>query len=1506
MALRLPDTFLHDARDLPMDTLRTANHNPDRVPECSQWTRVLIVDDDPGQIETLLEILKDEGFEARGCRTAKEALSTIEKEDIGIAVIDLRLPDIQGPQLVSLLLEKKRSIKAIIHTGYGSFDAAKEAINLGAFAFVEKGGEPQELLLQIHRAVESRLNQYAEELEAAVTQRTAELTQAQKWQDALVRSVHGILWEYDVPTLRFTYVSEQAEHILGYPVQQWITEPTFWQDHVHPEDRDWAWTFCQESTTQKKDHALEYRMIAKDGRTVWLHELVTVIVEHDRPVKLQGVMIDITERKRTELERAERDLLVTLMLNTGPGCIKRVAADGTLLHMNQAGLKFIEATSEQEAIGLSVFDLVLPEFRPAFEAMHRNVLQGKAQTLQFEIQGLQGTRRWMETYAVPFQNPITNHIEHLAVTHDITERKNIEERERSAQHLIKAVNDVQAQFMEGHSPANVFDVLLTHLLDLTKSEYGFIGEVLYTETGNPYLRCHAVTDIAWNDATRELVKTFAPNLEFFNLDTLFGQVMTTGEPVIANDPAGDPRSGGLPAGHPPLNAFLGLPFFRGDQLIGLVGIANRPGGYDHALVEYLQPFLSTYSSLIEAYGQMEKRQKAEAELLASEERYRVLYDDNPSMYFSVSPEGTVLSVNRFGAEQLGYRPEELIGKSVFTVIYEDDRETVSRALASAFAQPARISTWEFRKVKKSGELIWVGEKVRVLPDTGAGPVALIVCEDITERKLAQESVRTLESQLHQAIQASRTGLWDWNTQTNDVFFSAEWKKQLGYDDHELANRFEEWERRLHPADHDRVLDYAQRYAANPAGEYYQEFRLRHKDGSYRWIAARASFVPETDGRRMRLLGSHIDITAMKKLEEQLQASEERLQLALEATNEGVWDWNLVTNEVTFSAQWCRSLGFAPEEVEPHVRFWERLVHPDDMPRVQERLNAHLEGRTPIYECENRLLTKAGTWRWNLDRGKVVAWDQEGKPTRMIGVDVDITERKRADEALSQFHRIVSSSRSLLSLIDRDYRYQAVNQKYLDMFGVPPEHFLGQPVGKIIGQEAFEQVFKPNGDRCLSGEVVNFKHWVDFPKEGRRYLDVQLSPYIDDQQRVQAIVLEARDITDLYHLEEQVRQSQKLEAIGTLAAGIAHDFNNILTAILGFGELASTKVPENPAVRHNLAEIVTAGKRAKDLVRQILLFSRQAESRWEPLDLQLVVQETLRFLRASVPSTIDISQDLGTGPIIVNGDVTKLEQVILNLGANAEHAMRSREGQLTVTLQSVELDHAFVQSSSHLHPGLYAKVTIRDTGRGIAPDVLPKIFDPFFTTKEVNEGTGLGLSVAHGIVAAHGGLLTVDSELGRGTTFAIYLPQASPTAEERESASQGKAQLPALTGKILFLDDEAPLARLAQELLGALKFDVVAFTEPGKALEAFRADPENFAVVMTDQHMPGMTGIEVARELLAIRPTIPIVLSTGYGHTMTLDKARSLGIASLLMKPFQREDLLSALYTALTRQEEGAT
>ena len=381
------------------------------------------------------------------------------------------------------------------------------------------------------------------------------------------------------------------------------------------------------------------------------------------------------------------------------------------------------------------------------------------------------------------------------------------------------------------------------------------------------------------------------------------------------------------------------------------------------------------------------------------------------------------------------------------------------------------------------------------------------------------------------------------------------------------------------------------------------------------------------------------------------------------------------------------------------------------------------------------------------------------------------------------------------------------------------------------------------------------------------------------------------------LEAQLRQAQKMEAIGTLAGGISHDFNNILAAMMGYAELVLLNQPEGTRVHHYLDEILNAGDRAKNLVSQILAFSRQGESERKPIQLRPILKESLKLLRASLPATIEIRQDIGTDEGLVLAEPAQIHQIIMNLCTNAAHAMRENGGILEVGLHEVHTDQDLCTAHPDLRPGPCVALTVGDTGCGMTPEVLERIFEPYFTTKEKGEGTGLGLAVVHGIVTGYDGVISVKSEPARGSVFKIYLPAietATPQTHRDEKLQSGKE-------RILFVDDEPSLVEIGRDMLQHLGYEVVTFLSSAEALSALRAQPDHFDLVITDMTMPQMTGERLAQALIEIRPDLPVILCTGYSERITAERASALGIKAFLLKPLSVHDLAKKVRDTLDKK-----
>jgi PAS domain S-box-containing protein len=460
---------------------------------------------------------------------------------------------------------------------------------------------------------------------------------------------------------------------------------------------------------------------------------------------------------------------------------------------------------------------------------------------------------------------------------------------------------------------------------------------------------------------------------------------------------------------------------------------------DHRLIPYHWTGAVLKNSDSESIGitgvgrDVSGKNQAEAALRASEERYRALYDDTPTMYFKLATDGTVRSVNRFGAEQLGYRVEELIGHSVLNLFHESDKEAVVSSLSECLANPEETKHWAFRKVRKDGSIVWVRETVRVGQSSTGETVVLVTCEDITERRQVEEALQASQEKLWQALKASNIGLWDWNTDTNEVSFSREWKRQIGYEEADLANAFATWETHLHPDDHDRAIAYVQGYLANPIGEYQQEFRLRHKDETYRWIEARASFVTEPDGRLVRLLGSHTDITDRKQADDALKASERQLRNIIDSMFAfvGIISTDGILLEANKAPLEATGLTRAEIIGRPFADIYSWSYSPVIQAELKAALSRAAQGETVRYDVTVQVRNEQLK---TMDMVLVPLADAQGRVTQIIGSAVDITERKRAEEALRLAKFSMERAADAVYWIDPQAKILDVNEAASLMLG----------------------------------------------------------------------------------------------------------------------------------------------------------------------------------------------------------------------------------------------------------------------------------------------------------------------------------------------------------------------------------------------------------------------------------------------------------------------------------------
>jgi PAS domain S-box-containing protein len=597
------------------------------------------------------------------------------------------------------------------------------------------------------------------------------------------------------------------------------------------------------------------------------------------------------------------------------------------------------------------------------------------------------------------------------------------------------------------------------------------------------------------------------------------------------------------------------------------------------------------------------------------------------------------------------------------------------------------------------------------------------------------------------------------------------------------------------------------------GNRVDGLELKRKDGTTFYASMASAPVRDANRTIVECRSAVIDITEHKQMEQALAKSEERLKLALEASRQAVWDWNLVTKVVEWSERAKTLFGFEPDAEVTYDQFLER-VQPDDRDRLRSGVMKALEQKQE-YDDEVRIVWPDGTIHWLTAKGRVF-YDETGKPVRMVGVGSDITERKQMEEALREAH-----------------------------------------------DELELRVQERTAQLSTAYEVLRAE--------------------MQERQRI----------------EQQLRESQKMEAIGTLAGGIAHDFNNILAAIIGFTEMVIDDVSDKRDVQQRMEQVLKAGLRGRELVRQILTFSRKSKAEYRVVTLGPLIRETFRLLRASLPTSISMSLNLEADADAVYADPSQIQQVLMNLCTNAAYAMRETGGKLEISLGRVTLGPGDPLPEADTTPGEYVVISVRDTGIGMDEAVKEHIFEPFFTTKPREHASGLGLSVVYGIVKSHKGSVMVLSQSGKGSVFRVFLPKADMVDSSQEEAS---GPVPHGNQRILFIDDEEILAEMGRSMLERLGYNVVVQTDSTEALRDFAEHPDEFDLIITDQTMPKMTGVTLAEKLLQIRPRIPIILCTGYSDLVSEETARARGIRELVMKPLARKEMVEVIHRVLERKE----
>jgi PAS domain S-box-containing protein len=852
-------------------------------------------------------------------------------------------------------------------------------------------------------------------------------------------------------------------------------------------------------------------------------------------------------------------------------------------------------------------------------------------------------------------------------------------------------------------------------------------------------------------------------------------------------------------------------------------------------------------------------------------------------------------------------------------LHPDDVESQSRAIDDYVAGRAPAYDGEWRVRQLDGSYRWVhGRGLCVRDETGRATRMIGAISDIHAHKCAEEALRISEQRYALAMEASGEGHWDWNIATDEYYASPRMLELYGFPPGTTFRGRSDFLARFpfHPEDRPTwsPKKWEEAIAAHFAGKTARfDIEMRaFPHGETRWVHFTGLLSRDASGTPIRWTGAVTDVTARRSAEEALRLSEHRYALAMEATGDGHWDWNIPIDKMYVSPLLLDMCGLPADITFASRAEWvDRFpFYPGERPRYAQAVAEHFAGKTDRVDIEIRIVPRGET-RWIHMTGRC-SRDASGTPIRWAGSVTDITARKRVEEELRARQEMLDLAQKAARAVAFEWRIgsgEGENRWSPDleaMYGLAPGSYDGtyESWKKLVHPEdgpnvrAAIEAAQASGDVAAEYRVVHKSgaiRWLQ--AKGRMFFDLEGKP-----SRVVGFMLDVSDrhlaAEELQRMEHQLRQAQRLEAMGTLAGGIAHDFNNLLGAILGYGEMAMRDAPAGSRLRRDLDSIMIAGERGRALVDRILAFSRSGVGERIAVHVEDVVRETLRLFAAKLPDGIALEDRLHAGRAAVMGDATQIHQVLMNLAANAVQAMPSG-GTLRVSLDRAKADLPRVVTTGTVAARDYVVLEVADTGTGIPPGILERIFDPFFTTKDVGVGTGLGLSLVHGIVTGLGGAIDVATTAGKGSVFTVYLPRAGdvtdvdkPKRRAQPVTQRGERQ------RVLVVDDEESLVRLATQTLTELGYTPVGFTASATAIAAFLADPQRFDAVITDESMPGTSGSELIRKMRAIRPKIPIVLMSGYLNTAVVQRAREAGADEVLKKPLSARELATSLARVL--------
>jgi len=896
-----------------------------------------------------------------------------------------------------------------------------------------------------------------------------------------------------------------------------------------------------------------------------------------------------------------------------------------------------------------------------------------------------------------------------------------------------------------------------------------------------------------------------------------------------------------------------------------------------------------------------ERKKVEAALMDSRKILQMIFETVPICIKLIAADGTLQMMNQAGLGMIEADSlDQVKGQCVYPMVSEEDREAF-RTLTQKTCSGGS-GTLEFRMIGLKGRPLWLSTHlVPLRSEKGEIMLSLAITSDITEQKEMEEALRKSSERFRRITEAITDYIYTVRVENGrpaETNHGEACVAVTGYTSREFAEDPYLWIKMVNEEDRDLVRKQAEDVLSGKDPEPI-EHRIIRKDGSIRWVES--SVVPHygRGGDLVSYDGIIKDIDERKKEQQVLTEREYWLTESQKAANIGTYRFDVNAGTWMSTKVLDRIFGIN-DSYDKKVEGWLDIVHPDEREELRSYLSEEVIGKRTPFNREYRIVRKSdGQERWVYGRGEL-RFDELGNPLTMVGTIQDITERKQTEEALSaserKFRNLLENIQLLAVILDLNGNITFCNGYLLRLTGWTMDEVLNRNWFEMFLPEDVrgyvKSVFRANITR---GTMLHNEHPIITSKGSIRQIVWDIAVLHDYDGNVTGTASIGVDVTEHRMLEEQLRQAQKMEAVGHLAGGVAHDFNNILSAIVGYSHLTLMKMKDNDPLRVNIEHILASCSRAANLIQSLLAFSRKQVILPKLVDISEVMREIKTILSRTIGEDIDFKADIPLKGLVVKADKSQIEQSLMNLATNARDAM-PHGGTLTITAEAVEINRGFIKMHQFGEPGRYAVITVADTGVGMDEKTRMNIFEPFFTTKDVGKGTGLGLAMVYGTVKQHNGYIDVYSEPGKGTSFKIYLPLAGPV--KRPDKKKAAAAASAGSETILLVEDEQTVRVIVRSLLEESGYRVLEAKDGADGLRLFKENSDVIDLVLSDVVMPKMRGQEMYEKIKKISPDIRILFISGYPEDVIDRKCFPGKEDNTLNKPLIPDELLRKIRAVL--------